>query len=511
MKLNVFIVLLCLLASPLTTLAQSFGFDLPAKRTNLVYRLRSLGPLAPDSWINAGANYAVNGESAQVDAAFHPMGTFGFTGMSGNDRVYSYYSSGQWFFMDPNKVTTGLRWDHFGLRYYRIGTEFPWSYYHSMAEESYSVAGLRYQELRSWSSPYAALFITPGVTLYAGGQPDSADLSDLVQRVELPTFSVADFWFGPFFTSAFNFPVDSKLPTPQSTFSQKNGAFLIAPLNQYTTNIAWVQEGVFRPGLTLQPGYSSPRLHTYMQTYFDRAWRADPVTGGVPRLSTMNWNGMGRINTNAATPAGYMPDWTTYFGYYYYATNHGKVILTTKPQENGHYGELPAYTLALLVDKNRDGLLDRTDTTSATNAHVFWVNNDCDRPIYETHNLWDEVDFQVGGAVVSDGDFARNNFRIPSVRDLEDYDRLHIRGLKELCRDLPTGQGYTVKFRWKTILSGNPGIFLFKAVDSTGGTGHLITQSIGEAQIYPSVYLSTNSASGISPLLTARQRTGVLE
>lgn len=270
------------------------------------------------------------------------------------------------------------------------------------------------------------------------------------------------------------------------------------PLFTVSTNVAWAQEGVYRPGLTLQPGYSSPRLTTYMQQYFNAVWRCDPVTGQPPRTTTMNWNGVGRINTAQAVATGLLENQ----GYRFTPNQFGKVLLTTEAQENGHYGEFPIYTLGLLVDKNRDGLLTTNDVTAAASPHVFWVNNDRDRAVYEEQNLWDELDVNDSTAV--DAEFTRSNARIPSLRDLEDFDRLHIPGLKELCRDLPTGQGYTVTLRWKSVQSGTPQIFVFKATDSQGGRGYLTNQTVAAAQIAPTVYPPAGTVSGVSPLTIGR-------
>ena len=67
MKRIIIAALIFIVGPILDAQAQGWGNDAVAKRTNLVFRLRSLGPLAPDSWINAGANYAVNAETGVAD------------------------------------------------------------------------------------------------------------------------------------------------------------------------------------------------------------------------------------------------------------------------------------------------------------------------------------------------------------------------------------------------------------------------------------------------------------
>ncbi len=265
------------------------------------------------------------------------------------------------------------------------------------------------------------------------------------------------------------------------------------PINTWFTNRVWVKEGVYRPGLTLQPGYSAPRLSTFMEQYADALYQTDPVTGTVPRTGTLNWNNVGRINTNSAVRTGVVDN-----GYYVRSSQPGKAILTTRPQEDGSYGELPLYTLAMFVDKNRDGTLDTNDVTTAGSPHVFWVNNDYDRAAYSDNDLWDELDIAPASAGMTDAEFIKSKSRIPSLRDLEDFDRLHIRGLKELWRDLPSG--YTVSLGWKSVQSGNPGIYVFKAVEADGGRLYLVTNTVAAAQIAPSTFPPPAGDPGFSPL-----------
>lgn len=484
--------------------AETFTDDLATKRNVLIWYMRDLGPLAPDNWLAGPMIYAANSEPCAGDFEYHPMGNFAYTGHFGTEYYFSYNSVGAWSPTYPAKYAYNLTFASFGLHEAEV-QPYPGYYHFAMDTVGYNIAGLKYEGLEIItgidSGGYLLGYgITPGVSFFTSDVYNPLKTFDILQKVETPTFQISDYYFGNYL----NYPVDVKMPTPQKTQSQNIGAFLANGVGTTNLLIAWVKEGVYRPGYALQPGYSSPRLYTYMQQYFDGPWETDMAAGTIPRLSTANWNGIGKINTSSAVRTGtlsptgrFIPD------------DFGKQIIVTRPMENGFYGELPFYAIQLLVDKNRDGVLNKTDVTTATDPHVFWVNNDCDRSVYTEDDLWDEDEAAITGSRTSDADFVMSKFRIPSMRDLEDYDRLHVRGLKELCRDLPTGQGYSIVFRWKTILSGNPGIFVFKAADSNGGAGYLTNVTSAADQIFPTLYPTNYTEPGASTLAVGRVLSGV--
>jgi len=332
-----------------------------------------------------------------------------------------------------------------------------------------------------------------GQTIYTALVFSPARTFDLLQNAETPSFRVQNYWIGDWG----NYPQDAKLPQPQDTASLTSGALLVRAIHTWGLSTVWVQEGVYRPGFTLKPGLSAPALSTYMQQYFNAAYRCDPVTGGVPRTGTLNWNSVGKINTAAAQPTGVVDT----NGYYFKPTEFGKAILTTLPQEDGSYGEVPVYTLGLLVDKNRDGTIDTNDVTSAQNPHVFWVNNDADRLNYDALNLWDELDLDPV-ANGTDAAFVQANRYLPSLRDLEDYDRLHIPGLRELCRDLPAG--HTVTLRWANVTSGSPGLFLFEAAETDGGRNYLTDEAVASNQTATAEVIINGVSTLVSPFAAGR-------
>lgn len=114
----------------------------------------------------------------------------------------------------------------------------------------------------------------------------------------------------------------------------------------------------------------------------------------------------------------------------------------------------------LTVDANRDGQIklsseDASDATSTANPYRFWLNDDDDR------NGLDHP-----GSSTKD----YTNTEIDSKRDLEDFARLHIY-LQGLSGAISSGQ-VKVGVRWKEV-TGDPGIRIYKAVESDGGTKYL--------------------------------------
>ncbi len=432
---------------------------------------------------------------------YHFTSNYGHLGTTGSEYFFGYRNSGVWSLSDPNRANTGVRFDYFGLHEQSLNPYLT-KYHFNMDAANYNVAGLKYLSLfivdGIVSGNYAGYLIQPGQSFFASEEYSSSRTFDLAQQVEIPSFRIADYHFGYYP----NFPVDALVVGPQDTQRQTQGARLVGGVGESKLLIAWVQEGVYRPGFALQPGYSVPRLYTYLQQYFDGAWKCDPISGNPTRLAATNWNGLGKIDTNTTASTGLI---NPQGGFIPIAA--GKQIIRTRPLENGFYGELPFYALQMLVDKNRDGLLTTNDVTSSSNPYVFWVNNDCDRPVYTEDDLWDELELDLS-TNITDAAFAQSNFRVPTLRDLEDYDRLHVRGLRELCRDLPTGQGYTISMRWKTILSGSPGIFVFKGSDADGGRGYLTNSTVANAQIAPTTYPPSGSP-GISPLAVGRVEAGL--
>ena len=126
------------------------------------------------------------------------------------------------------------------------------------------------------------------------------------------------------------------------------------------------------------------------------------------------------------------------------------------------------------VDANRDGNItfDSQDQTSATNYYRFWVNNNHDG--YDSSILdYDDMNPSVYG---SDA----NNISISCTRDLEDYTRLWI-NTQGLTADLQNGN-LLLALEWKNVVDGNPGIRIFPAVETNGGSLYLTDEATAQAQ-----------------------------
>jgi hypothetical protein len=146
------------------------------------------------------------------------------------------------------------------------------------------------------------------------------------------------------------------------------------------------------------------------------------------------------------------------------------------PLNQNHYSfNAQSYDLdlQLSVDANRDGdiLFDGTDQTTAAQPFRFWVNNDYDA--YDS-SIADFDDLNP-----SAGDDA-DNTSISCTRDLEDYTRLRI-NTQGITEDLQNGNLF-LALQWKNV-TGNPGIRIFRAVESDGGSLYLTDANTAQAQI----------------------------
>lgn len=123
----------------------------------------------------------------------------------------------------------------------------------------------------------------------------------------------------------------------------------------------------------------------------------------------------------------------------------------------------------------------------------FWVNNDYDRghsvDCIQTLDLdcdWEEDDLGTNNpqlpqwSQTPDWHYwdALGNPAIPSLRDLEDYTRLWMRGLTSLMSALPTNYGAVLQWRNNTGVA----IRLFRAAEDDGGTDYLTDTNTASLQ-----------------------------
>ncbi|MEI8341115.1 MAG: hypothetical protein WCH43_06205, partial [Verrucomicrobiota bacterium] len=122
-------------------------------------------------------------------------------------------------------------------------------------------------------------------------------------------------------------------------------------------------------------------------------------------------------------------------------------------------GDYFIFSPKLAVDANRDGTIDPgTDQTSAQKPYRFWCNDDDDS---------NEQDHPGSNAKDSDSN------TIVSMRDLEDFARLHI--YIDSMHDAIVSGTISVGLEWRNVTSGSPSIKVFAAAENDGGDQYLKT------------------------------------
>ena len=143
----------------------------------------------------------------------------------------------------------------------------------------------------------------------------------------------------------------------------------------------------------------------------------------------------------------------------------------------------------IAVDANRDGVIafDASDATTSEKPYRFWINDDDDRLVDESNQLYTELeedDRDVGAT-------GTPNWRddtISCMRDLEDFSRLWI-NLKGATDSVRNGQLF-VGLRWANI-AGDLWIKLYPHVEADGGTKYLFDARSG---VTPLTQYSTTNA-----------------
>jgi hypothetical protein len=267
-------------------------------------------------------------------------------------------------------------------------------------------------------------------------------------NVAAPSLSTVGYYFARGFS--YVTPYD---PLPgESGFSTTNttASPLIVGVGQSFTISAWAKQAVAN-------GYGN--VFAYPEEYFDKAYKTDTN---------------GNITTNQT---GILSEYGEFF-----ATDPGKVILTTKPDgATGSTGQCAVNVIKMALDVNHDGTMDLTytgpDNTSADRPFKFWVNDDDD-----VAGLYGDLDFDANAPQFPDYNYSDPIYGygktcIHSKRDLEDYARLWICGMPAL-----TNAGYQVSMNWN-VSSGNPVIKLFQSAETNGGTLYLTDTNVAAAQV----------------------------
>jgi hypothetical protein len=305
---------------------------------------------------------------------------------------------------------------------------------------------------------------------FAAGDPPLIEgrSADYFIDVQNPTLQTSAYYFASQ-TPHFQFG-SPRPPLPGSPdFSVTNTSpIIIGSVGQPLAAAGWAKQ---------QISNGNTNKYAYLEQYFDKAYK-------------MNLDGA--ISTNET---GVLSPYGEFF-----PTEPGAVALVTLPDlDTGQRGTGVVNVIKLLLDVNHDGTMDLSfggpDNASQSHPYVFWVNNDYDRghdvdctPVIGGNCDYEEDDLKPG----SDGfplssipdwlytDPVTGQKAIPCKRDLEDYTRIHLAGFSQLITNVPSG--YKMELHWRDP-STAPGINIFRATDSDGGTGYLTDTNAAQAQI----------------------------
>ena len=129
--------------------------------------------------------------------------------------------------------------------------------------------------------------------------------------------------------------------------------------------------------------------------------------------------------------------------------------------------------VAIAVDANRDGDIvfegDSADTTSGEKPFRFWINDDDDGRTNE------EVE------IVPPADEDHADGTVQTMRDLEDFARIHLR-LDGLHEQLADGT-FRIGLKFSQAGSGSSKINVYKSADPDGSASYLTDEKAAMAQI----------------------------
>ena len=138
-----------------------------------------------------------------------------------------------------------------------------------------------------------------------------------------------------------------------------------------------------------------------------------------------------------------------------------------KPGKDGEYSLVPA---DIAVDANRDGevkLGSPTDKTTQDKPFRFWCNDDDDKGPQGTEQV-----------PVANPD--NNDNEIGSVRDLEDFARLHVH-IGAFFEEIANGT-FQIGLKWKNTNGTSPSIKVYKSADPNGSDDYLKDEQAGADQ-----------------------------
>ena len=324
-----------------------------------------------------------------------------------------------------------------------------------MADAARNAYGLRYRSIRavrinSTPGPLEVLTVQPGGTLPSLGYLFAGEGAYFFTDAEPPVLSTVGFHFAD--------PNLRDCPgSPTWTSGERTNKFLLG-FGKRLTLAGWAKKG-------LRNGYAD--RFGYLGLYFDKAFKLAP-NGAVTALET-----------------GILSEYGDFF-----ATEPGRVALTTKPDlTGGPASACTVHVIKLELDVNHDGNMNGRyngpDNTTAGRPFVFWVNDDYDR----RHEIGCPLNctFEEDDLNPAEDDLALrvpdHAYRylllpanvtvpgIPCMRDLEDYARLWTTGVEPLLPGLPADG--VVELAWRTASPLNPTLRVFRAAEPEGGTNYL--------------------------------------
>jgi hypothetical protein len=247
------------------------------------------------------------------------------------------------------------------------------------------------------------------------------------------------------------------------------------------------------------PGFSvtntSPLLFASVgQPITFAGWAKMAITNGAAEKYAyleQYWDKAYKIATNGditANATGVLSPYGEFF-----PTEPGPTALKTIPDtDTGEQGTAIVNVLKLQLDVNHDGTMDLSyggpDNTTQDRPFTFWANNDFDRGHTVDFVDFEEDDLKTAKSPATFGEtpdcdyqVPPGEFAIPSKRDLEDYTRLWIPGLRKLY-EAHTNLIFELSIRNNDRQDG-PAINLVLAVESNGGTKYLTDTNYANDQI----------------------------
>jgi hypothetical protein len=257
------------------------------------------------------------------------------------------------------------------------------------------------------------------------------------------------------------------------------GSRLKIPLMEFAANPSWLFPG--------NPPGSWHARSTGFLIHSDMAAKSQFVVGpGALFKRLFSKQGVALGFQKYTMPEGFIPT----------DVSENGMIVGYRLDENNDPQGILLLDIKLAVDADQSGTeLDPgiefggNDLTSETEPYFFWINNDSDSG---SDDMAEDLE------PVSPDSL---NGQISCSRDLEDFSRLWL-DVAGIHDKLQSGK-MRLGLKWQNVTEGNPGIRIFKAVESDGGMKYLTDEAVANLQKstappqpYLSIAMSTSSFGG---------------